>query len=311
MRLPATLAIAILLLAGSPTIASAQAVPPIPFSRFPHVSIISPVFAWDAKADVVRTISATCPQGRAIAGGVSIQSGNGSLRIRESFPDGSSWVMRVLSRRGSAAPQPMQVRAFAVCLLPVARTDSVQISQFQRLASMSRRFALPPADVTTAERQACAQNTVIVSGGFGLDPEFNGRANPHMELSYPDRWGWNVRTTNSIEAGQPEAQARVYSMCLGNEEGLDITAHRSVTFAEASVTVKPGAGAVRQSVKCPAPSAHAIAGGARVVRGPNAAVEVQESFPDTAGSWTTTVANQASGSRADATVTLYAVCLGP
>jgi hypothetical protein len=310
MRLPAVLATVSMVLAGSAGVARAQAVPPIPLSRFPHVAIISPVFSWDAKADVVRTISATCPQGRAIAGGFSIQSGNGSLRVRESFPDGSSWVMRVLSRRTAKAPQPIQVRAFAVCLLPVARTDSVQITQFPRLVLASHRFALPPGDVTTAERQACAQNTLVVSGGFGLDPQFTGRARPHMELSYPDKWGWNVRVTNDNEAGQPEADARVYSLCLGNEEGMDIRAQQSVQFVEAKVTPKAGGDALRQQVKCRDASAHAIAGGVRVQRGQNAAIEVQESYPDTPGSWTTTVANLATG-RADATVTLYAVCLGP
>jgi hypothetical protein len=187
----------------------------------------------------------------------------------------------------------------------------VQITQFARLAQGSHRFALPAGDVTTADRQACAQNTLVISGGFGLDPQFTGRARPHMELSYPDKWGWNVRVTNDNTAGQPEADARVYSLCLGADEGMDITAHQSVQFVEATVTPKAGADPLRQSVKCREASAHAIAGGVRVQRGPNAAIEVQESYPDAAGSWTTTVANLATGGRADATVTLYAVCLGP
>ena len=311
MRSPAAFVIATLLLAGAASPLAAQGVPPIPLSKFPHIAIISPVFFWDAKVDVVRSVSATCPQGRAIAGGVSIQKGNAALRIRESYPDGASWVVRAFQRRGPAAAEPVQVRAFAVCLLPVARTDSVQISQYPRLLQMSHRFAIPPGEVTTAERQACAQNTLPVSGGLGLDPEFKDRAGLRMELSYPDKWGWNVRPSTPSMPAQSAADARVYGICLGTDEGLNIQNSQAVHFAEATVTVKPGQEAVRQSVNCRNPSAHAIAGGARLLRGANAAIEIQESFPDAAGSWTTAVSNRGAGGKADATVALYAVCIGP
>jgi hypothetical protein len=311
MRSPLPLAIATLLWAGAAGPAAAQGIPPIPLARFPHIAIISPVFFWEAKVDVVRTVSATCPQGRPIAGGISVQRGNGSFRIRESFPDGSSWVIRVVNRREIPDAQPLQVRAFAVCLLPVARTDSMQITQYPRLLHLSRRFALPPGDVTTAERQACAQNALVISGGMGLDPEFKGQARPRLELSYPDKWGWNIRTINGVDSGQPGAEARVHGVCLGTEEGLNIQNYQTVQFAEATVTVKPGQNAVRQSVRCREPSAHAIAGGARVTRGANASIEIQESFPDAAGSWTVAVANPGAGAKADAAVALYAICIAP
>ncbi len=68
----------------------AQGIPPIQLSRLPHIAIISPVFYWDSQVDIVRTVSATCPNGRPIAGGIGIEKGNASLRIHESYPDGAS-----------------------------------------------------------------------------------------------------------------------------------------------------------------------------------------------------------------------------
>src|SRR5262249_55762597 len=153
-----------------------QAIPPIQLSKLPHLAIISPVFYWDSQVDVVRMVSATCPSGRPISGGLSIEKGNGSLRIHESYPDGATWVMRAVNRQTANAAQPLQVRAFAICLLPIARRDSVQIAQYPRLLQLSHRFSLPSGDVTTADRQACAQNTLIISGGMGLEPEFKGRS---------------------------------------------------------------------------------------------------------------------------------------
>src|ERR1051325_8370725 len=49
---------------------------------------------------------------------------------------------------------------------PISRRDSVQIAQYPRLLQLSHRFALTPGDITTAERQACTQNTLIISGGM-------------------------------------------------------------------------------------------------------------------------------------------------
>jgi hypothetical protein len=242
---------------------------------------------------------------------LSIEKGNASLRIHESYPDGATWVMRAVNHRTAAAPQPLQVRSFAVCLLPVARRDSVQLAQYPRVLQLSHRFALPPGDITTADRQACAQNTLIISGGMGLDPEFKGRSLVRMELSYPDKWGWNVRATNGADAAQPTADVRVFGICLGNDEGLSIQDYQNVDFIEATVTVKSGDGAIRQSIGCRNALARSIAGGARVMRGANAAVEMQESFPDAPGSWTVAVTNRARGNTGDATVKLYAVCISP
>lgn len=304
-------AIAVLVLAGLTGPLSAQGLPPIQLSKFPHVAIISPTFSWDSQVDVVRTISATCPSGRPIAGGIGIETGNASLRIMESYPDGASWVIRAVSRGSAANAQPVQVRAYAVCLLPVARGGSVQITQYPRLLHLSHRFTLNPGDVTTADRQACAQSSLVVSGGLGLDPEFKDRSLVRMELNYPDRWGWNVRATNGADPAQSAAAVRVFGICLGADEGLDIQNYQTVDFAEALVTVKPGDGAVRQSVACRNPQARALAGGLRLLRGKNASVAMQESFPDTPASWTLAVTNRAPANAGNATVRLTAICIAP
>lgn len=303
--------LAVILLIGSASALAAQAIPPIQLSRLPHLAIISPVFYWDNQVDIVRTVSATCPSGRPISGGLSIEKGNGSLRIHESYPDGATWVTRAVNRRTATPAQPLQVRAFAVCLLPIARRDSVQIAQYPRLLQLSHRFALTPGDITTAERQACTQNTLVISGGMGLDPEFKGRSLVRMELSYPDRWAWNIRATNGADAGQPPAGVQIFGICLGNDDGLSIQDYQTIDFIEATVTVKPNDGAIRQSMACRNASARSIAGGARVARGANAAIEMQESFPDAPASWTVAVTNRGRGNAGDATVKLYAVCISP
>jgi hypothetical protein len=310
LRTPVALAIAAVLLARLSAPLSAQTLPPIRFSDFPHVAIISPVFYWDATEDAVHSISATCPSGRPIAGGLSIDKGNASVRIRESYPDGSSWVIHAINHR-SGATGPLQVRAYAVCLLPVARGGSVQITQYPRLLQLSQRFSLPPGDVTTAERQACAQSGLVISGGFGLDPEFKGASFVRMELSYPDKWGWNVRAINGGDRAKAAAGVRIFAICLGTDHGLNIEADHSVLFAEATVTIKPDDGAVRQAIGCRNAKARAIAGGARVLRGKNASIEIQESFPDAPASWTVSVTNRSPKGSGDATVRLYAVCIGP
>jgi hypothetical protein len=308
-RLMRLLAVAVAALAAMNTRLPAQTLPAIRFADLPHVAIISPLFYWDGQADAVHSVSATCPAGRPIAGGLSIEKGNASLRLRESYPDGSSWVIRAVNRR-AGAPEPLQVRAYAVCLLPVARGGSVQIVQYPRVLQLSQRFLLPPGDVTTAERQACTEGSLVISGGLGLDPEFQGRSFVRMELSYPDKWGWNVRAINDGKPEQSPAEVRVYAICLGTGDGSDARSRRGVSFAQATVTVKPG-GALRQTVPCTEGDAQAISGGARLVRGKDAAIEIQESFPDGPGSWTVAVTNRAAAGTGNATVRLYAVCIGP
>src|SRR5258707_14537876 len=106
--------IALLLLAGSAAPISApswaQAQPPIEIAQLPYMEIFSPTFFWSDEADAIRTGSTTCPKGRAIAGGVNILQGKASLRIVESYPDGESWVMRVVNRQKPEIVQSLQVR---------------------------------------------------------------------------------------------------------------------------------------------------------------------------------------------------------
>jgi hypothetical protein len=288
-----------------------QSIAPIDLKILPHIAIISPVFYWTDTGGSVRTASATCPDGRAIAGGVSIQKGNASLRIQESYPDRASWVVRVANRGVPGSGKPLQVRGFAVCLLPVARVTSVPIAQYSRLLHLSTAFKLPPNDAPSASRQACAQNTLVLSGGFGLDPQFAGPSFARMELSYPDQWAWNIRAVNGAAAAQADAVARVHALCLGTSEGVSIRDYRTIRFVEVNVTVKPGDGVVRQPVACGNAAARVLAGGARLIRGKGAAIEMQESFPDRPGSWTVTLTNRAPASAGNARVKLYAVCIEP
>src|ERR1051325_10071467 len=137
---------AILALAGSAGPARAQgahATDPIEVAQFPFIEIFSPTFFWSDEADFVRTGSTTCPKGRAITGGLSIQQGKASLRILESYPDGESWVTRVVNRQRPESVQSLQVRGFALCLLPAARKASVMLTQHSKLAYVSSRFGLP------------------------------------------------------------------------------------------------------------------------------------------------------------------------
>ena len=308
----APLLIALLALTGAAGPLRAQrAVQPIDLSDLPHIAIFSPVFYWTDTGNAVHTASATCPDGRAIAGGVSIQKGNASLRIQESYPDRSSWVVRVVNRSNPGSGHPLQVRGFAVCLLPVARSSSVPMAQYPRLLHLSNAIKLPPKDVTIAGRQACAKNMLVVSGGFGLDPNFKEPSFLRLELSYPDQWGWNIRAVNGTGAAQPGADARVHALCLGTSEGLSIRNYRTVYFVDANVTVKAGDGVVRQSIDCRDASARALSGGARLIRGKGASIEMQESFPDSAGSWTVALTNRAPASAGNARVKLYAVCIKP
>ena len=129
--------------AGLPGAWPARAAEPIEVSKFPYLEIFSPTFFWSDEADFVRTGSTTCPKGRAITGGLSILQGKASLRIMESYPDGESWVMRVINRQHPESVQSLQVRGFALCMLPAARKSSVPMAQQTKLLHVSGKFNLP------------------------------------------------------------------------------------------------------------------------------------------------------------------------
>ncbi len=301
-----------LLIAGFALAATAHGVAagptdPIETGNLPYVEIFSPTYFWDDQADFVRVGSTTCPKGRAITGGVNIMQGKASLRILESYPDGESWVMRVVNRQKPAKVESLQVRGFALCMLPAARKVSVLMAQHTRLLVSSSRFGLPGGNIAGSGRQTCPRDSLVISGGFGLDPAYHGPHNLRMELSYPDPEGWNVRAINGAE-GAAAADVRAYAVCLGSKEGADIRDYKNVYFAEADVVVKADNGTARQSVGC-GNQAFVLSGGSRTVRGRSALVEMQESFPDTPSSWTVAVTNRGDKKSGDATVKLYAVCI--
>src|SRR5215210_9107986 len=105
-----TAALALTGATGSLCAQTAQSTAPIEVAALPYIEIFSPTFFWNDEADFIRTGSTTCPKGRAITGGVSIQQGKASLRILESYPDGESWVVRVVNRHKPDSVQSLQVR---------------------------------------------------------------------------------------------------------------------------------------------------------------------------------------------------------
>ena len=113
-------------------------------------------------------------------------------------------------------------------MLPAARKASVLFSQQSKLSHASSRFGLPSGSAGTTSRQACPQGARVISGGFGLDPEYRGPAAPHLELSYPDPNGWNVRAINGA-TGTP-ADARAYAVCLGSKDGADIRNFQNIFY---------------------------------------------------------------------------------
>src|SRR5215218_7571765 len=273
---------AILALAGSagPLDAqTAQSTEPIDVAKFPYIEIFSPTFFWSDEADFVRTGSTTCPKGRAITGGLSIQQGKASLRILESYPDGESWVMRVVNRQKPDTVQSLQVRGFALCLLPAARKASVLLTQQSKLLHVSGKFGLPAGFAAATGRQACPQGSLVIAGGFGLDPEYRGPASPRLELNYPDPNGWNVKAVNGAPAGGPAADARAYAVCLGTKDGADIRNFQNIYFVSQDVTVTADNGTAKEIVSC-GDGAYVLSGGSRTVKGRPANVEMQESFPD-------------------------------
>lgn len=314
MKPTGPLLIAILVLSASAGSLQAQRVQPaqpVDVSKLPFIEIFSPTFFWSDAADFVRVGSTTCPNGRAVAGGVSIRKGHASLRILESYPDGESWVMKVVNRQRPAKVASLQIRGFALCMLPAARRVSVMVTQYTRMLHLSDRFALAPGWVSATGRRGCPKGGLPVSGGFGLDRANRGPALPRLELSYPDPTGWNVRAVNGAAAPGPAAEARAYVVCLGNNDGASIRDYRTVYFVTTDVTVRRGNGVTRQSVGCGNERAYALAGGARTIHGRSALVEMQESFPDTLTSWTISLINRGGRRDGNATVRLYAVCIGP
>jgi hypothetical protein len=236
-------------LSGVPAKAQ-HAQPPAELADLPYMEIFSPTFFWNDEADSIRSGSTTCPKGRPIAAGVNIIQGKASLRIVESYPDGESWVLRVVNRQTPDSVKSLQVRGFALCMLPAARKASVLFSQHARISHLSARFALPSGYSSAEGRQACPQGSLVVSGGFGLDPDYRGPNNLRLELSYPDPNGWNVRAVNGAPAAGQAADVRAYAICLGGKEGADIRNYQTVYFADTTATVKAGNGVVRQSVGC-------------------------------------------------------------
>jgi hypothetical protein len=300
----------ILALAGSTSplgAQTAQSTEPIEVAKFPYIEIFSPTFFWSDEADFIRTGSTTCPKGRAITGGLSILQGKGSLRILDSYPDGESWVMRIVNRQKPATVSSLQVRGFALCMLPVARKASVAFSQQSKLSHVSSQFSLPAGPADATGRQECPQGARVISGGFGLDPANKGTAAPRLELSYPDPKGWNIRAVNTATGGTP-ADARAYAVCLGSKEGADIHNFQNIYFVSKDVLVMADNGAAKEAVGC-GDGAYVLSGGSRTVKGRPANVEMQESFPDSPASWTVSVTNRGDKRAGDATVKFYAVCI--
>jgi hypothetical protein len=303
----ATGLVSLLIVAAGPALAQSQ--PPIEIAQLPYMEIFSPTFFWSDEADAVRTGSTTCPKGRAITGGVNIVQGKASLRIVESYPDGESWVTRVVNRDKPETVTSLQVRTYALCLLPAARKASKLIAQVPRISYTSVPLSLPAGYVSTPGRSTCQPGALVLGGGFGLDQEYRGPSNLRLELSYPDPSGWNVRAINGAAAAGPAAGARIYTICLSNKDGSDIRNHKTVYFAETDAVVKADNGTIRQSVKCGEPDSYIISGGLRSLRGRSASLEIGESFPDSPSSWTVAVSNRGAKKDGDVTVRVYAVCL--
>lgn len=298
---------ALLVLAAGPALAQSQQ--PVEIAQFPYMEIFSPTFFWSDEADAIRTGSTTCPKGRAITGGVNIVQGKASLRIVESYPDGESWVVRVVNRQKPETVTSLQVRTFALCLLPAARKASKLLAQLPRISYTSVPFSLPAGYVSTPGRSACQSGALVLGGGFGLDQEYRGPSNLRLELGYPDPNGWNVSAVNGAPASGPAAGARIYTICLSNKDGSDIRNYKTVYFAEADAVVKADNGTIREQVKCGEPDSFIISGGMRSIRGRSASLELGESFPDSPSSWTIAATNRGTKRDGDVTVRLYAVCL--
>ena len=230
-------------------------------AKLPYIEIFSPTFFWNDEADFVRTGSTTCPKGRAITGGLSIQQGKASLRILESYPDGESWVMRVVNRQKPDNVQSLQVRGFALCMLPAARKASVLLTQQTKLLHVSSRFGLPSGFVSTTGRQACPQGALVVSGGFGLDPEYRGtgRAAPGAELSRSERLERPGGQRRAGDRARPPTRAPTRSASAPRRAPTSATSRTCISSSK-DVTVKADNGTARQPVGC-GEGAYVLAGG--------------------------------------------------
>ena len=169
-------------------------------AALPYIEIFSPTFFWNDEADFVRTGSTTCPRGRAITGGLSIQQGKASLRILESYPDGESWVVRVVNRQKPESVHSLQVRGFALCLLPAARKASVLMAQQTKLLHVSGQVRIARGLLQRGRPPSLPAGLARHLGRIRARPGVPRRGVAAPELSYPDPNGWNIKAVNGAPA---------------------------------------------------------------------------------------------------------------
>ena len=199
---------AILALAGLRRFAP-RANHPIDSSRsrcrsFPYIEIFSPTFFWSDAADFVHVGSTTCPKGRAIAGGVSIEKGKrvaadpGELsgrRVlggagRQSQEAGKGAVLAGAGLRAVHAAGGAQGVGTALAA-PQAVYQSTRFTAADRLREHDR-----PPDLSERRRLSSP-------AASGSTRTIEDRRLPRMELSYPDPDGWNVRAVNGATPRVP------------------------------------------------------------------------------------------------------------
>ena len=73
-----------------------------------------------------------------------------------------AWVLRVVNRQKPETVQSLQVRGYALCMLPAARKASVMMSQYTHLLHASTKFALPGGPAGGTSRQGCPQGSVVI-----------------------------------------------------------------------------------------------------------------------------------------------------
>ena len=152
----------------------------------PYLEIISPMFFWSDAADVVAWRLDDLPE-RTRDRGRREQSSKGkaSLRILESYPDGESWVVRVVNRQKAGKVQSLQVRGFALCMLPAARKASVLMAQQPKLMHLSTG-SVARRDLRQHDRPpGLPAGRAVISGGFGLDPDYRGPASAAAGAELP------------------------------------------------------------------------------------------------------------------------------
>ena len=220
----------------------------------------------------------------------------------------AAWVMRVVNGQKPETVQSLQVRGFALCLLPAARKASVLMTQQSKLLHVSGQFGLPSGFASATGRQACPQGWLVISGGFGLDPEYRGAGvtAPGAKLSRPERMERQGDQRHAGHRARPNARAYAFAWAPKRSR---YPRRSEVYFVGQDVTVKADNGTARQSVGCGGAGSYVLSGGSRTVKGRSANVEMQESFPDSPGSWTVAVTNRGDQKAGDAAVKLYAVCI--